>query len=76
MKLRELAEPPALLKFKGADYKLPRDLKINSSFFMPALKPKETYEVVVEYYKPFHYKLTWSERIEGGVLGIRVWRVL
>lgn len=76
MRLHKLAEPPLLMRHRGVDYKLPRDLRINSSFFIPTLKGRDTFEVVVDHYKPFEYRLTWSERIENGLFGIRVWRVL
>jgi hypothetical protein len=54
---------------------VPFGLNVNESFFIPSLKHKETFHKVADYYSSHLYKLVWSERIESGVLGIRVWRV-
>jgi len=67
--------PTRPLKIKGAEFNVPFGLNVNESFFIPSLKHKETYHRVADYYSPHLYKLVWAERIESGVLGIRVWRV-
>lgn len=71
-----LKEPPRLMRFKGVDYKLPRVLPINGSFFIPTLTPGNMFAAVREHYQPVEYKLAHQERIENSLFGIRVWRVL
>lgn len=60
----------------GATLLIPKVLGIGHSFFVPALKPKVTFGLISNSYSAQNYKLTYEERIEIGVLGIRIWRVL
>lgn len=63
------------MALRGAFYYLPLELGIGHSIFVPSLKHKDTFEEVHRCYAPEGYKMVWEERIEAGVLGIRVWRV-
>ena len=63
------------LRIRGAQFAVPAVLGLNQSFFMPCLKPKEIFPQVVGHYSGHGYNLIWAEKIEAGVLGIRVWRV-
>lgn len=58
-----------------ATYYIPWELGIGHSVFIPSIKHKDTFGEVQRCYASEKYKLTWEERIESGVLGIRVWRV-
>lgn len=60
------------LRVKGAEFDIPDALAPLQSFFIPSLKHKETFAAVDRHYKN-RYPLVWAERIENGVLGIRVW---
>ena len=62
------------LEIKGATVAVPSKLGVGHSFFVPSIKHKETYNVILSSYASRGYRLTWAERIECGVLGIRVWR--
>lgn len=55
-------------------FKVPRTLDVGHSFFLPSLKHSVTFNAVCLHYRNFSYDLTWAERVESGVLGIRVWR--
>ena len=60
----------------GVSYRVPIFLAIGDSFFMPCLDRQATMRVVRHHYRKFNkYRLTYEERIERGLLGIRVWRV-
>jgi hypothetical protein len=62
------------LKINGALVAIPPKLEVGHSFFVPSIKHKDTYNAVGITYRKYGYALTWAERIERGVLGIRVWR--
>lgn len=70
-----LLNPSDRLEINYAVFRVPRTLGIGHSFFIPALKGQVTFAAVRDHYKPFRYELTWAERVEQDVLGIRVWRV-
>lgn len=74
--MKRVRRPPDVLHYNGVDYQLPVELKVGNSFFVPTLRPRGVYGLVEQHYRHFRYKLTWEERIERGLLGIRVWRVL
>lgn len=57
-------------------YNVPVELERNTSFFVPTLRPKGMFRAVRKHYQKYKYELVWEERIEEGVLGIRVWRVV
>lgn len=67
---------PETLKFEGVEYHIPPFLGVNYSFFLPTLNPEAAFKAVNKHYSPQGYKLTWVERIEQNLLGIRVWRLL
>jgi hypothetical protein len=69
-------KPPDVFHYNGVKYQLPEELKVNESFFVPTLRPKGVYTRIVRHYRGCGYKLVWVERIERGLLGIRVWRVV
>lgn len=71
-----LLPPPEILKFEGIEYRVPQFLGLNHSFFLPTLDPEAAFKVVAKHYLELGYKLTWTDRIEQNLLGIRVWRVL
>ena len=68
--------PPDVLRVRGVRYHVPPLLKLNESFFLPVLKPKAAYAAVSKHYARQGYKMVWEERIENGLLGIRVWRIV
>jgi hypothetical protein len=68
--------PPEVLRINGAAFLVPAYLGLNHSFFIPSLKHKRTFAGVLQHYASEEYTLIWEERIEQGVLGIRVWRVV
>ncbi len=51
-------------------------MAVNDSFFLPTLTPKKAFTAVSRYYSKKKYRMTYVERIESGMLGIRVWRVV
>lgn len=67
--------PNDLLVIKGAVFQVPVDLGLHNSFFIPALRPKETANAVTRHYSAYEFKFVWAQRVENGVLGIRLWRV-
>lgn len=69
-------KPSKTLMIKGARYRIPEALGVGYSFFLPCLKHKATFAAVTKAYSKEGYKFTWADRIEDGMLGIRVWRVL
>lgn len=66
--------PPTVLKIDSVEYQVPPTLGLGHSFFLPVLDSKRAMEAVREHYRPQKYALVWEERIETGMLGIRVWR--
>jgi len=74
MRWKRKSDTPEVMRFKGAAFSIPLALPLHGSFFVPCLKPKETYDMVLVHYRTHHYSLVWEERVEEGVLGIRVWR--
>lgn len=74
--MKELREKTKKMAVLGVTYALPAELGIGHSFFVPSLKHKDTFEEVQRCYVIAGYTLTWEERTERGLLGIRVWRVL
>lgn len=70
-----LINPTEILEINSAVFRVPRTLHVGHSFFLPSLKHQKTFNAVRLHYYNLAYTLTWAERIEGGVLGIRVWRV-
>lgn len=75
MGLRHPHKRDDVVEIRGASIRIPLGLGIGHSFFIPSLKPKETYAYIVRHYYGEEYTLAYEERIEQGVLGIRVWRV-
>lgn len=73
---RSQRQHPDVLHYRGVDYQLPVELDIGQSFFLPTLRPKGVFTLVEKHYRGRAYRLTWEERIERALLGIRVWRVL
>lgn len=69
-------KPTKRINIFGASILAPQTLGIGHSFFVPALKPKAALSCITNAYTRQGYKFTYEERIEMGVLGIRVWRVL
>ena len=72
---KELLKKTKRMTVLGVSYYLPAELGIGHSFFIPSLKHKDTFEEIQRCYKVAGYTLTWEERIENDLLGIRVWRV-
>ena len=65
-----------IVEVYGVHYRLPIHMAIGDSFFMPCLDRQATMKVIRSHYRRFNkYRLTYEERIERGLLGIRVWRV-
>lgn len=75
MGLRHPLKRDDVVNIRGACIKIPPALGIGHSFFVPSLKPRETYGYIIQHYYGEEYELTYDERVEHGVLGIRVWRV-
>lgn len=75
MGLRHPHKRDDVVEIRGARIKVPPGLGLGHSFFIPSLKPKETHAYIVHHYYGEEYTLTYEERVEQGVLGIRVWRV-
>lgn len=71
-----LLPPPEILRFEGVEYQVPQFLGLSHSFFLPTLNPEEAFKVISKHYSGLGYKLTWTDRIEQDLLGIRVWRLL
>lgn len=68
--------PSNVVRIKGAHFTVPDKLDIGDSFFVPALNPTLTMvHIDTHYRKRRLYKLTSSQRVEKGILGIRVWRI-
>ena len=60
----------------GVSYRVPILLAIGDSFFIPCLNRQVTMKALRSHYRKYNkYKLTYEERVERGMLGIRVWRV-
>lgn len=53
---------------------MPPTLIVGQSFFLPVLNTQGAGRAVQRHYAPQGYKFVASERIEMGLLGIRVWR--
>lgn len=66
--------PEEVIVINGAQYRMPQWLDVGTSIFLPSVNHRMTYAAVREW-APWGWKLTWRERIEGGLLGIRVWRI-
>ena len=60
----------------GVEYQIPEVLNHNESIFLQTLRPKGMFNAVNKYYREHDYGVVWEERIEDGVLGIRVWRTV
>ncbi len=67
-------ELPEVATIRGVRYRLPQWLEPGQSFFVPCLEARSMAWVLVHRYSRVGFKLTWAERIEDGMLGIRVWR--
>ena len=67
-----------IVKINGVQYKIPALLAVGDSIFLPCLDRHVTMQKLRNYYGFYGlgYKLTFEERVERGLLGIRVWRVL
>lgn len=76
MTSRTSTRPALPVDVYGVQIAIPPRLEIGHSFFVPALKAQVTFNAIAMGYRPCGYQLTFEERIERGVLGIRVWRVL
>ena len=49
--------------------------KAGASFFIPCLHPPSALKVILKETKRFKFKVVTKVVIEGGVKGIRVWRI-
>lgn len=71
-------DPNNIVWVHGVAYAVPHYLAIGDSFFVPCLDIPVTYKEIRLHYirgRPKRYSLTYEERIERGLLGIRIWRV-
>lgn len=66
--------PPTQLQIAGVTYRVPPTMIVGQSFFLPVLDTQVAGRAVQRHYAPQGYKFVASERIEMGLLGIRVWR--
>lgn len=67
-------ELPEVVTIRGVKYRLPQWMEPGQSFFVPCLDARSMGSVMAMRYSRLGWKLTWAERIEQGLLGIRVWR--
>ncbi len=65
---------PEIVVIRGVKYRLPQWLEPGQSFFVPCLDARSMAGSIVNRYTYIGFKLAWAERIEQGMLGIRVWR--
>lgn len=66
---------PNILEVEGVEYGMPSYLEMGHSIFLPCLNTKKVFKEVKRHYAPWGWSLIWAERVEAGLLGIRVWRV-
>jgi hypothetical protein len=66
---------PKVMAVDGVSYKLPQWLNEGCSIFLPSINHKRTMKKLRRHYEERGWSLRYEERIEGGKLGIRVWRV-
>ena len=67
-------ELPEVVTIRGVKYRLPQWMEPGQSFFVPCLDARSMGSVMSGRYSRLGWKLTWAERIEQGLLGVRVWR--
>lgn len=67
-------ELPEVVTIRGVQYRLPQWLEPGQSFFAPCLDVRSMGAVMSGRYSRLGWKIAWAERIESGLLGIRVWR--
>ena len=67
---------PISLQIDGVTYRMPEWLDEGYGFFMPCLNATQAIQAVRRHYAPLKFRLEYTERVESGLLGIRVWRVL
>lgn len=67
-------ELPEVAVIRGVKYRLPQWLEPGQSFFVPCLDARSMAGSIVNRYSRIGFGLAWAERIEQGLLGIRVWR--
>ena len=64
-----------LVVINNVKYYVPESLAPGDSFFIPSLVHPVTFAKLIKAYESDKYTLKYAERIEAGLLGIRVWRV-
>lgn len=64
------------VQVRGVAYAIPKTLFIGDSFFVPTIDRALTIRTVSQRLERFGYTIKGEERIENGVLGVRLWRVL
>lgn len=65
---------PEIAVIRGVAYYLPQWMEPGQSFFVPCLDARSMGTAMTIRYSRMGWKLAWAERIEEGLLGIRVWR--
>lgn len=65
---------PEIAVIRGVKYRLPQWMEPGQSFFVPCLDARSMGFVMATRYSRLGWKTAWAERIEQGMLGVRVWR--
>lgn len=65
---------PEIAVIRGVKYRLPQWMEPGQSFFVPCLDARSMAYALVMRYSRLGWKTAWAERIEQGMLGVRVWR--
>lgn len=65
---------PEIAVIRGVKYRLPQWMEPGQSFFVPCLDARSMGSVMATRYSGLGWKTAWAERIEQGMLGIRIWR--
>ena len=64
------------MQIEKVDYQINwKNFKRGWSFFIPCLKPVSAKQVLLAETKRLKYKVVTKVTLEGGVQGIRIWRV-
>jgi hypothetical protein len=64
------------MQIEKVDYQINwKKFKRGWSFFIPCLKPVSAKQVLLAETKRLKYKVVTKVTLEGGVQGIRIWRV-
>lgn len=64
------------VRIKGVGYAIPKKLFIGDSFFVPTIDRALAIRTIAQRLERFGYEIKGEERIENGLLGVRLWRVL